>query len=135
MTRCQAKQRNSQEIATYSRYTNGFAIFLWLFGLALTLDVYFTDGTELVLPGVRFILSYPTRFLAFYEPKVMGFVAMLNDTIERLDISDQVSGAWDFAAALVTLVCVHHVIDSARTTVANRLRSSIDTTSTQPSDN
>ncbi|KAG2788757.1 hypothetical protein PC129_g728 [Phytophthora cactorum] len=96
---------------------------LWFSCLVLALDLCLTDGAEVILPLFHFLLSYPTRFLAFYEPKVMALAALVNDIIERMEISEQVSDAWDFTVALVTLVCVHQVIETTRTSVARRLLS------------
>lgn len=119
--------RTSQEKAARSqRQTSSLAIFLVLLGLVVALDVLFTSGTEIILSVVNFVESYPTRFLAFYEPKVTRLVALVNDAVERMEISEQVSDAWDFTVALVTLVCVHQVIEATRTSVVSRLRSSTD---------
>ncbi|KAF1772707.1 Myb domain [Phytophthora cactorum] len=107
-------------LSTSRRRINGS---LWFSCLVLALDLCLTDGAEVILPLFHFLLSYPTRFLAFYEPKVMALAALVNDIIERMEISEQVSDAWDFTVALVTLVCVHQVIETTRTSVARRLLS------------
>ncbi|KAK1932035.1 hypothetical protein P3T76_012535 [Phytophthora citrophthora] len=96
--------------------------------MLLALDLCLTDGAEIILPTLRFLLTYPTRFLAFYKPKVLALAALVNDTIDTMGISEQVNNSWNFTVALVTLVCVHQVIEATRTRVASRLRSSIDTT-------
>ncbi|KAG1703893.1 hypothetical protein DVH05_006900 [Phytophthora capsici] len=121
------KQRPSQENAVGSRM-NGFVSFFSVLTVVLTLDVCLTDGMEIILPTLRLLLSYPTRFLAFYEPKVLALVALVNDSIDTMGIAEQLSNSWNFTVALVTLVCVHQVIEAGRKRVASSLRSSIDTT-------
>ncbi|KAJ8524352.1 hypothetical protein ON010_g16766 [Phytophthora cinnamomi] len=106
---------------------NTVATFLRLLGLVFALDVLLTGGSKTLLPLLSFMEAYPTRFLAFYRPKVEVLAAMASDLIERLDISEQLSDAWDFTAAMVTLVCVHQVIESARTKIASKLRASTET--------
>ncbi|KAL3672193.1 hypothetical protein V7S43_002855 [Phytophthora oleae] len=121
------KQKSSQESAVASRM-NGSTSFFSVLAVVLTLDACLTDGTEIILPTLRFLLAYLTRFLAFYEPKVLALAVLVNDTIETMGISKQLNNSWNFTVALVTLVCAHHVIEAARTRVASRLRSSVDTT-------
>ncbi|KAF4046733.1 hypothetical protein GN244_ATG01124 [Phytophthora infestans] len=108
--------------ATSRRRTNRSALFLWITCLVVALDLCLTNGKKVAFPLFQFLQTYPTRFLVFYEPKVKTLTALVNNAIEKMDISDQVSDAWDFTVALVTLVCVHQVIETTRVSVVSRLR-------------
>ncbi|KAL4176213.1 hypothetical protein KRP22_001167 [Phytophthora ramorum] len=127
MSHPHAKLRPSQGLKHRPRQFGAscnLAGLLVVLGVVLASDVLLTGGSELVLPVASLVLSYPTRFLAFYEPKVLTVLTFVNEAVEEYDISEQVSDAWDFTVALFTLVCVHQVIEAARTSVACRLRPS-----------
>ncbi|ETM50101.1 hypothetical protein L914_05809 [Phytophthora nicotianae] len=124
------KSRPHQVVAATSRrHISVFQAALCFSCLVLALDACLTEGTEIIFLLIHFLLSYPARFVAFYEPKVMALEIMMKDTIERMEISEQVSDAWDFTAALITLVCVHKVIETTRTSIVSRLKTSADTSS------
>ncbi|EGZ24399.1 hypothetical protein PHYSODRAFT_296496 [Phytophthora sojae] len=120
-TKERAPQRQVAKPQELRGSPSGAATFLTLLVVVLGLDVLLTSGAKAVLPLMAFIETYPTRFAAFYQPKVEMLAAMVQDLFDGLEISEQLSEAWDFTAALVTLVCAHQVIESARTTVASRL--------------
>ncbi|KAE8907955.1 hypothetical protein PF005_g3250 [Phytophthora fragariae] len=117
----QRRAAKSQEIR------GSLAAYFTLLVLVLMLDVLLTSGTKVLLPMMSFAESYPTRFVMFYRPKVEVLTTMMHDLFDELEMLEQLSHAWDFTAALVTLVCVHQVIESARSTIASRLRTSTET--------
>lgn len=100
----------------------GLALFLCLSGCILVFDVCFVDGKKVLLPSLQFLLSYPARFVAFYESKFMALATQINNAIERLNILEQVNAAWNFTVALITLVCVHQIAETIRLSVVSRLR-------------
>ncbi|CEG50495.1 uncharacterized protein PHALS_15115 [Plasmopara halstedii] len=107
---------------SFHRQIKGLKLSLWLVGFILVFDVCFADGKEIFFPLLQFFGSYPDRFMVYYKPKITALVAQAYYAFKKIDDSEQVTAAWNFTVALVTLVCVHHVADTIRKSVASRLR-------------
>lgn len=97
--------------------------FLVLLGLVVMLL-----GPDVLLEGVAlaltFVEAYPSRFMAFYKPKMAAVASLMQQAVDELEISEQVEDAWDFTVAFVTVVSVYHIVESIRTAAVGRLSAS-----------
>ncbi|KAG7393328.1 hypothetical protein PHYBOEH_006137 [Phytophthora boehmeriae] len=125
---CQSRRRASDyRKKRVSRSSRGFVVFFGVLGAAIVLG-------EALLPVLSFLQSYPMLFVAFYKPKVLAFVTFMQQTVDEMDVSEQVSEAWDFTVAFVTVTSVYHIVESVRKAAAGRLSSSIGTNASQAID-
>jgi hypothetical protein len=127
-SRCKLASARSKPAAGKARQSRGrrllraFRASSWLKVTLVAFVLTLMLPPEIAVALVRLVQTYPSRFLAFYEPKVAAVGSFARRAMARLEMSNEMSDACDFSVALVTVACVHQTIEAIRATFASKLQ-------------